>query len=341
MTTALVDVPLSYAESVLVELGALGYSIEYLFNKAGLHVPATAYQTMDLQLPASEFIKLYSYCYRLLEAETSRRPDGNHLDEQAFEMMCYCLICCENLEGVIDRVSVFNRVLGPLGSHYELHKTDQAARFTLDLRRRTRNNASLLVCLATMNVLHQLFAWLIGKPLRLHEVSVRSPSPGRPNHMAESLGAPLKYNQPEDSFSFSPDYLEHRIVKGHNELQAVIHYFSFDIAYSGSSEGTLTERINMMILSCLQRKSPIPSSEAIAQLYGMSASSLRRRLRIEGTHFTKIRAACLMDYAEYLLNETRFKIDDIAAQLGFSDDRAFRRAFKQWRGLSPSGFRRQ
>lgn len=344
MTMTSARVPLHYAQPVLLALRRLGYDMEYLFRQAGLKSPIPPDGAGDYELPVLEFTKLYSYAFRLLESRTSQRLDAArlneaHLDEQTVEMMCYCLIPCENLSEVIHRVAVFNRILGPLGSHYALQKTATTARLTMDLHRRTYDDASLLVCLATMNVLHQLFSWLIGRPLALREVTVRSPLPQQPLHMTRSFGTPLKHGQPEDSFSFPAEYLELPVIRNHNDLKAIIHYFSFDIAYSGHHEGALTERITMLILSNLQRTAPVPSSNAVAELYGMSPSSLRRRLRDEGTHFTAVRARCLMGYAEHLLLETGLKIQDIAAQVGFSDDRAFRRAFHQWRGISPSEFR--
>ena len=43
--------------------------------------------------------------------------------------------------------------------------------------------------------------------------------------------------------------------------------------------------------------------------------------------------------AEAYLKQSHSTIEEIAYQLGFSEARAFRRAFVQWTGMSPQQFR--
>jgi AraC-like DNA-binding protein len=92
-------------------------------------------------------------------------------------------------------------------------------------------------------------------------------------------------------------------------------------------------------LSTLQRQQSVPTAAACAQLFYLGLTTLRRRLREEGTSYAKIRTDCQREYAEYLLRVTDRAVQDIALQLGFGDDRAFRRAFRGWSGVSPSEFR--
>lgn len=89
-------------------------------------------------------------------------------------------------------------------------------------------------------------------------------------------------------------------------------------------EKNLPERLNM---------------EQIAQLFKISERQLRRVLLIEGLNFQSIRQEVLQDKAKQLINEN-CSITEISTQLGFSELREFRRAFKKWTGEAPSRYKK-
>jgi AraC-like DNA-binding protein len=67
-------------------------------------------------------------------------------------------------------------------------------------------------------------------------------------------------------------------------------------------------------------------------------ATLRRRLADEDTSFRDQRQHAMNAYACERLLETR-DIGTVAEELGFSDPRAFTRAFKAWNGQTPSDYR--
>jgi len=75
----------------------------------------------------------------------------------------------------------------------------------------------------------------------------------------------------------------------------------------------------------------------ISALAGISAATLRRRLDAEGTTFRDLRSDVLNEAAKKLLR-SRSSIPEVAEELGFSDVRAFNRAFRAWNGVSPRAF---
>ncbi|MEL6577335.1 MAG: AraC family transcriptional regulator ligand-binding domain-containing protein [Pseudomonadota bacterium] len=72
---------------------------------------------------------------------------------------------------------------------------------------------------------------------------------------------------------------------------------------------------------------------------GMSARTAQRVAAAHGTTPQAMVGAAQRSLAEALLREGTTSIDAIATMVGFSDDRAFRRAFKRWTGESPSAYR--
>ncbi|MEZ5947572.1 MAG: helix-turn-helix domain-containing protein, partial [Hyphomonas sp.] len=83
----------------------------------------------------------------------------------------------------------------------------------------------------------------------------------------------------------------------------------------------------------------IESQQAAADRFGMSVATLRRRLDEENTSFREIVLRSRLKRADELLARGA-SITQVSEQLGYSDVRAFNRAFRKIRGLSPSAYLR-
>lgn len=81
------------------------------------------------------------------------------------------------------------------------------------------------------------------------------------------------------------------------------------------------------------------SMQKTAKRLALGVATLRRKLQGEGTSFSEIVDDLRRDLAERYLKERTSAISEIAFLLGFSDVRAFGRAFKRWTQESPSEYR--
>lgn len=97
-------------------------------------------------------------------------------------------------------------------------------------------------------------------------------------------------------------------------------------------------RLRNELLSHLQGRD---SAENIASALGMSVRTLRRRLAEFSLNFNTIRADVRMQVAMRHLTTTHISIDRIATLVGYSDQAAFTRAFRQWKGETPATIRQQ
>ncbi|MFT3925009.1 MAG: AraC family transcriptional regulator [Myxococcales bacterium] len=77
----------------------------------------------------------------------------------------------------------------------------------------------------------------------------------------------------------------------------------------------------------------------IAQQLAMSESTLRRRLKDEGTTLSELLEDTRKVRAMELLARSELAAGEIAFLLRFSDPAAFYRAFKRWTGMTPSEYR--
>ena len=97
------------------------------------------------------------------------------------------------------------------------------------------------------------------------------------------------------------------------------------------SEAPLAARVRSSLLDGKSNQADVASALA------MSVATLRRRLDEEGVGFREIVAELKRNAATVLLLSDQ-SCHDMAAELGYSDARCFRRACRNWFGGSPSTF---
>jgi AraC-like DNA-binding protein len=83
-----------------------------------------------------------------------------------------------------------------------------------------------------------------------------------------------------------------------------------------------------------------PTLAAVAQTLNLSERSLRRHLAAAGRVYREIHDRLRSERALELLSAGALSIADIGGEVGFSDAREFRRAFKRWTGTVPNARRR-
>ncbi|QJW85911.1 AraC family transcriptional regulator [Ramlibacter terrae] len=81
------------------------------------------------------------------------------------------------------------------------------------------------------------------------------------------------------------------------------------------------------------------SAEALARLLHVSARTLHRQLKDEGASLQQLKDEVRLEKAKTLLLRTGKPIKQVAAAVGFRNEKSFGRAFRQWLGQSPSRFR--
>ncbi|MGZ0782960.1 AraC family transcriptional regulator [Pseudomonas saponiphila] len=81
--------------------------------------------------------------------------------------------------------------------------------------------------------------------------------------------------------------------------------------------------------------------EQVAGDLNMSGRTLRRRLSEHGLTFETLLERVRQARTLNLLSNPELSIERITEEVGYSDVRSFRRAFKRWTGLSPSAFREE
>lgn len=89
----------------------------------------------------------------------------------------------------------------------------------------------------------------------------------------------------------------------------------------------------------LEKPGEFPSLGDTAERFHLSPRTLHRRLLQEGTSFKGILEDVRHMLALEHVKSGRLSVQEIAYMLGYTDIANFRRAFKRWEGVAPSGYR--
>lgn len=100
----------------------------------------------------------------------------------------------------------------------------------------------------------------------------------------------------------------------------------------------LVQRVRKLLISSV---TDINDAETAAQQLHVSTRSMYRQLHEEGTSFQSLKDEVRRDRAIRLLCSTDKLVKQIALSVGFSSEKSFARAFKQWTGDTPRDYRRQ
>lgn len=185
---------------------------------------------------------------------------------------------------------------------------------------------------------HRFSSWIIDVKIPLNQVCFTHAKPIHWQEVKLLFSCRHSFNRPVVKLCFHAKYLDLPCVKTRKELIRFLRESPADLITIPGSEHSFKAKISAILI---YHKSDIlycPSFETLALNLNMSAQTLRRRLKVEGTSYPMIKNEIRRDMAiDYLLKNDD-SIADIANILGFSEPRSFTRAFKHWTGVSPSRY---
>ncbi|TXS95862.1 AraC family transcriptional regulator [Parahaliea maris] len=334
------EVPGSFAIPLLEDLDTLGSDLDQLWQRAAVTAPRQSVMTgRTAALPAAEFTRLYRCCMEELERLSCLDQGIRPMGRGAVNMLCYAVLPCRTLREIIGRVIEFNDAMEDRGGEISLEESGDTAVFSMQVPRKRYDNPALLVDITGLYFYFQLFSWMVSRRLPLSEVGVVYGKPGKHYPLMELFERPVSFGAVANRLAFPGDCLDLPSTRSLTELERIIDHFPFDLSAGAASGRASPSQIRLLILDAIQSRREVPALETAAQLFHTSPATLRRRLREGGTSYSEIRAQCQREIAERLLSNRELSIESIAEHVGFGSDRAFRRGFHSWTGLSPSEFR--
>ncbi len=336
-------VPTQFAASLLRMAGDSGYDFSALLLSAGLD-----FDPLDSDDPAwrpeisaMQYSRIYQQALSLLQDETFGLQPKRTVSPGAFRMMCYCIISCENLGSAIQRAADFYRTFFDEDAQLYANFSQRSARVGyLDMGSRGAHQVDAADAYG-LSTWHRFFGWLIGRPIVLQRVDFLGDPPHRPEKYENLFGCPLYFNQQSNLLYFDSEYLKLPLVHTEQSLHEFLRTAPYQLLTltQESHEDSLVTQVRAMIGHDFSQG--FPSFEAISSALHMSAPTLRRRLKKEGTTFQQLKDSCRRSAAEDLLSRADLSINAVAFKLGFTDPSTFHRSFKKWTGQTPGDYRAQ
>lgn len=172
--------------------------------------------------------------------------------------------------------------------------------------------------------------------LKPYKVGFMHPPPHYATKYQASLGSNIEYDQPQVYVEFTVDLLSNPISDRNPTLVTLLDQQAEAMLRALPNKSEFDIALRKSIIKCLQNGTP--SLGVISKSLNISSRTLHRRLEERclnfGTLLQKIRHELAIQY----LHEKQLSIIEISFLLGYSEQSAFSRAFKQWTGKTPSKF---
>jgi AraC-like DNA-binding protein len=162
-------------------------------------------------------------------------------------------------------------------------------------------------------------------------------APRDPSAHRAAFGAEVEFARPLNTFSFPESLLDHERPGSDAALsRAMAELVRTQMALG---EQSWSERVRRALSAAAQPAQL--DGESLAQRWGLSVRSLRRKLEAEQTSLSLLHEAVLYERARALLARPTLRMHEVAEALGYYEVSSFQRAFKRWAGIAPGAYRRK
>ena len=331
VATSAAGVSASLVRTQLIAAAAAGVDIPALCLRAECPDP---FVHRDTRIAVEAFARLVRLTWDALGSESggfTERPQPPGM----FNMMCHATITCPNLRRALLRAARFYALVQDEIRIDLVERGDEA-----ELRFAHRNLRGLDdrgFTESLMVIWLRWSSWLIAREVLPDRVLFAGSAC---EHLAEyprMFPCDHWFSSGRNSVVFPSRYLDSPLVRTPAELADFIASPPESLMRRYVESPSVASAVRRLMRRS-EDLAALTLDEAAGTL-AMSTQTLRRRLREEGNGFQELKDSVRRESAIALLARSERPINDIAAELGFSEPSAFHRAFKKWTGLTPGGWR--
>ena len=230
----------------------------------------------------------------------------------------------------------FNAIIAP-GQSFRFDETPVEARFHNTVPQRPNAIGRHFQEYSSAVVL-KTFVLMTGQKPTHAWFSHARPSPLNQERLSKGLfTSEVSFDEATNGFAFSLAVLDEEVRGGDAALYAFLEEHAVVALASRPRSDDLIDKLRHHIRDALKQGEP--NVERLAQRLNMSGRTLQRRLSDRKTSFQEVLDLVRFDLARTYLKDVRLDVSQVAYLLGYSELRAFDRAFRRWASKSPTQWR--
>jgi AraC-like DNA-binding protein len=289
----------------------------------------------DARIPLSAIVRLWHAAVLRIPDPTLGLRLGCDACAREFGLVGYTMAFSGTLQAALTRLARYDRIVSEsLVVHLDAGAEGTWVRVDAEPALQAFRPAADARLAALLSVCREIAAAPLA-PLTVH-LPYRRPADVK--EYEKFFRAPLEFGAPATALLLGPDDLARPVSSSDEALTGYLDQLAQQLLTTLGSEQTNRDRVRRLLWSSLS--DGIPDLDAVARQLGMSARTLQRRLREEGTAFAAVLSEFRQDMARPLLRDGQLAVSEVAFLLGYEDPSSFQRAFRRWSGRSPRAFRR-
>jgi AraC-like DNA-binding protein len=323
---------MAFVRTILLAYENYGVDPHELLRRA--HLSPAAVRRLDGRIDAEQMETIAATAMQQLDDEAlgwfaRRLPWGT------YGMLCRASLGAPSLRVALKLWCRHHRLLVDdvvLSLHVE------GGRAHVEVEERRELGAMRELCLLTLlRYVHGYACWWLDSELPLVEVAFPFPPPRHERVYPLSFPGPVRFGAKRAGFAFDARYLELPPKRDERALRLMLQRALPLTVRQYRRDRLLVERVRTWLASPEARGA---TAEALAAAMHVSVRTLHRQLASEGASLQAIKDDVRRRHALELLRRTSRPVKQIAAEIGFRNEKSFSRAFHAWTGESPSDHRR-
>jgi AraC-like DNA-binding protein len=324
--------PMAYARAMVAAYRRHGQSPDAALRLAQI-TPAQL-QKPEARMTARQMEILSAAAMQELDDE-GLAAFGRRLPWGSYGMLARASLTAPNLGVALQR---WCRHLGLLTDDIRLTLAVSGATASIgleELRPLPRELRELSLAFLLRNV-HGLACWYVDSRIPLLAARFPFPAPPHVDAYPHMFPGALQFDAAQAEIRFDAQYLRLPLRRDEKALAQMLQRALSITVLQYRRDRLLVPQVRQALASHPERTH---SAEALAQLLHVSARTLHRQLKEEGASLQQLKDEVRLERAKDLLWRTAKPVKQVAAAVGFRNEKSFARAFRQWAGTSPAAFR--